>query len=131
MSKVKSMDELNALQKEILESKQEQYKDKVVINVSLATCSIAAGGQKALEALKNAVATYAAESILPQVEFVSSGCMTFCYAEPTVIVSVPGREPVTFGWVDEEKAQHIVNDFIAKGEDVDGVIPVNYERTVL
>jgi NADP-reducing hydrogenase subunit HndB len=67
---------------------------------------------------------------LGNVEFVQSGCMTYCYAEPTVEISLPGQEPVVFGKVDAEKAKVLVEKYIKNGEMVDGVIPVGYDRVV-
>ncbi|MCL2727435.1 MAG: SLBB domain-containing protein, partial [Bacteroidales bacterium] len=55
-----------------------------------------------------------------------TGCMGYCYAEPTVEVIVPGSNPVVFGFVDEKKAREIVSKYIKEGESVEGVVPVNY-----
>ena len=65
------------------------------------------------------------------VEFIQSGCMTVCYAEPTVEISLPCKEPVVFGYVDVEKAKTLVQKYVKAGELVDGVIPAGYERVVL
>jgi NADP-reducing hydrogenase subunit HndB len=62
------------------------------------------------------------------VEFKQSGCMCFCFAEPTVEVTLHGREPVVFGYVDAAKAEAIVEKYIMNGEMLDGVIPVNYTK---
>ena len=58
-----------------------------------------------------------------------SGCMGYCFAEPTVEVTLPGKEPVVFGYVDERRADQIIEKYIKTGELVDGLIPVNY-RTI-
>jgi NADP-reducing hydrogenase subunit HndB len=55
--------------------------------------------------------------------------MGFCYAEPTVEITLPGKEPVVFGQVDKAKAREIIDRYIIKGELVDGIIPVNF-RTI-
>jgi NADP-reducing hydrogenase subunit HndB len=95
-----------------------------IVNVSLGTCSIASGAHTALSAMKDAVA----ELNLPDVEFTQSGCMCYCFAEPTVEVRLAGKDPVVFGYVDEARAHEIVERYIGKGEPVDGIIPVNYEK---
>ncbi len=100
---------------------------KTVVNVSCGTCGISAGAERVLDIMRR---TAAAENIA-SIEFFRSGCMTYCYAEPTVTITRPGREPVTFGFVDEKKAKALVSRFIAKGADVEGVIPAGYERVVL
>ena len=55
------------------------------------------------------------------------GCMGYCYAEPTIEVTLPESEPVVFGGVNREKADEIIEKYIKVGELVDGIIPVNYE----
>ena len=56
-----------------------------------------------------------------------TGCMGYCYAEPTIEVTLPGNDPVVFGDVDKEKAIQIVDRYVGKGEMLSGVIPVNYD----
>ena len=126
MSTIASLDALRARREEIL-ARQKARNGKIVINVSLATCSIAAGGKVALEAMQDEVALNG----LANVEFMQSGCMTFCYAEPTVEITLPGKAPVVFGGVDEAKARELVTEYVMKGEPVEGIIPVTYERVVL
>ncbi len=126
MSTIKSIEDLKAKREAIL-ARNASRKNKTLINVSLATCSIAAGGKAALEAMQDEVA----QNGLTDVEFMQSGCMTFCYAEPTVEITLPGKEPVVFGGVDETKARALVTEYVMKGEPVEGIIPVTYERVVL
>ncbi|MFO7617083.1 MAG: (2Fe-2S) ferredoxin domain-containing protein, partial [Bacteroidales bacterium] len=54
------------------------------------------------------------------------GCMGYCYAEPTVEVTIPGAEPVVFGYVDTRRADEIIERYIKNGERVGDVIPVTY-----
>ncbi|KAF5045493.1 NADP-reducing hydrogenase subunit HndB [anaerobic digester metagenome] len=126
MSTIRTLEELKAKRQEILDRKAAKN-GKTIINVSLATCSIAAGGKAALEAMQDEVA----QNGLTGVEFMQSGCMTYCYAEPTVEITLPGKAPVVFGGVDEAKARELVTEYVMKGEPVEGIIPVNYERVVL
>jgi len=126
MSIIKSYEDLKAKRQEIL-SRRTERQNKTIINVSLATCSIAAGGKAALDAMQDEVA----QNGLGNVEFMQSGCMTYCFAEPTVEITLPGKAPVVFGNVDETKARELVTEYVMKGEPVEGIIPVNYERVVL
>ena len=126
MSTIATLDALRAKREEIL-ARQKARQNKVLINVSLATCSIAAGGKVALEAIQDEVALNG----LTNVEFMQSGCMTFCFAEPTVEITLPGKAPVVFGGVDETKARELVTEYVMKGEPVEGIIPVTYQRVVL
>ncbi|MFA6128447.1 MAG: NADH-ubiquinone oxidoreductase-F iron-sulfur binding region domain-containing protein [Bacteroidales bacterium] len=52
-----------------------------------------------------------------------TGCMGYCFAEPTVEVTLPGHDPYVFGFVDNKKADEIIENYIKKGELVDGIIP--------
>ena len=126
MSIIKSYEDLKAKRQEIL-SRRTERQNKTIINVSLATCSIAAGGKAALDAMQDEVA----QNGLGNVEFMQSGCMTFCFAEPTVEITLPGKEPVVFGGVDEAKARELVTEYVMNGEPVEGIIPVTYQRAIL
>ena len=57
-----------------------------------------------------------------------TGCMGYCYAEPTVEVKKPGHDPIVFGHVDIKKGQELVTKYIMQDEILEGVIPVNYEK---
>ena len=56
-----------------------------------------------------------------------TGCMGYCYAEPTVEIKLPEKDPVVFGFVDLKRADLIIEKYIKEGELIDGIIPVNYE----
>jgi NADP-reducing hydrogenase subunit HndB len=126
MAKIQSLAELLKKREELQAAAAQTKKDKVVVNVSLATCGIASGGKEILAVMRDEAKAQG----LDNVEFVQSGCMTYCYAEPTVEISLPGQEPVVFGRVDKEKAKVLVAKYIKSGELVDGVIPIAYERVV-
>jgi len=55
-----------------------------------------------------------------------TGCMGYCYAEPTIEIKLPGQEPLVFGYVDKAKVEEIIDKYIRKGILVDGIIPVTY-----
>ena len=122
MEKIKSAADLASLRNRLIESARKNT--NTIVNVSLGTCGIASGAQTALSAMKDAVA----ELNLPDVEFTQSGCMCYCFAEPTVQVTRQGEDPVVFGYVDATRAKRIVETYIGKGEPVDGVIAVDYEK---
>ena len=56
-----------------------------------------------------------------------TGCMGYCYAEPTVEVTLPGKEPVVFGHVLKKKAEEIIEVYIKRGELIDGIIPLTFK----
>lgn len=127
MSKIKSFADLKKIRDEQQAEQHTQTKDgtaerMVKLKVAMATCGIASGARETMEFLSEALEKRGINAIVTQV-----GCMGYCYAEPTIEVSLPGGEPVVFGDVNREKADLIIESYIKGGELVDGVIPVNYE----
>jgi NADP-reducing hydrogenase subunit HndB len=96
-------------------------KKLVEIKVAMATCGIASGAKSVMEFL---IEELPKRNIVARVK--KTGCMGYCYAEPTIEITMPDEEPMMFGYVDIKKADEIIEKFIKKGELVDGVIPINY-----
>lgn len=94
----------------------------VQIKVGMATCGIASGAKDTMNFFVEETSHQAIDAVVTQ-----TGCMGFCYAEPTVEVTLPGKEPVVFGNVDKVKAREIIDRYIIKGELVDGIIPMNFK----
>lgn len=126
MAKISSVADLMKLQEES-KAKAAAKKDKIVVNVSLATCSIASGGKVVMEAMKDE----ATKQGINNVEYMQSGCMTYCHSEPTVVVTLPGKDPVCFGKLDEAGARELVQKYLKSGEVTGTVVPVNYNRVEL
>lgn len=127
MAKVKSLDDLRKMRDELkskvdLREKGENAEKVVQIKVSMATCGIASGAKEIMNYMIEELEHRSIEGIVTQ-----TGCMGFCYAEPTIEVTLPNEAPVVFGFVDTRKASEIIEKYIKKGELVDGIIPVNYE----
>lgn len=93
----------------------------ISIKVGMATCGIASGAKEIMDYFLEETEQQAID-----VEISKTGCIGYCYAEPTVEVSLPGREPVVFGYVNKNRAQEIIDKYIMKGELVDDVIPINF-----
>jgi NADP-reducing hydrogenase subunit HndB len=96
----------------------------VQIKVGMATCGIASGAKETMTYFIEETEHQAIDAVITQ-----TGCMGYCYAEPTVEVTLPGREPVVFGFVNKKKAAEIIDRYIIQGELVDGLIPITY-RTI-
>jgi NADP-reducing hydrogenase subunit HndB len=96
--------------------------DLIEVKVSLATCGIASGAKAIMDFF---IEQFERRNIAGVVT--RTGCMGYCYAEPTVEVRLPGREEVVFGYVDIRRADQIIEKYIKTGEFVDGIIPVNYQ----
>jgi NADP-reducing hydrogenase subunit HndB len=126
MEKIQSVADLKKFQARY-QARMAARSEKVCVNVSLATCGIASGGKAVMAALQDELARQG----ITNVEFMQSGCMTYCHSEPTVEVTLPGKEPVVFGHLDEASARELVRKYIKGGELVPGVVPVNYVRVVL
>lgn len=127
MAKIKSLDDLRKMKENLqskinLREKGEDPGSHVQIKVAMATCGIASGAKTVMEFLMEELEKRGIESVVTQ-----TGCMGYCYAEPTIEVTVPGKEPVVFGYVDTKKADEIIEKYIKNGELVDGIIPMNYE----
>ena len=94
----------------------------VQVRVAMATCGIASGAKEVMEFFVEQLDRRNIQGVVTQ-----TGCMGYCYAEPTIEVTLPGKEPVVFGYVNLKRADIIIEKYIKTGELVDGIIPVNYE----
>jgi NADP-reducing hydrogenase subunit HndB len=94
----------------------------VQIRVAMATCGIASGAKQVMEFFIEEFDKRNIQAVVTQ-----TGCMGYCFAEPTIEVTLPGQAPVVFGYVDTKKADDIIEKYVKNGELVDGIIPVNYE----
>lgn len=127
MTKIKSLADLKkmkeGLQSKIsLREKSNNPEELVQVRVAMATCGIASGAKEVMDFMIGAFEKRNISAVVTQ-----TGCMSYCYAEPTIEVTLPGQEPVVFGYVDVKKADEIIEKYIKQGELVEGIIPVNYE----
>lgn len=129
MAKVKSLDDLRKMRDEVkskldLREKGDSPDKLVQVKVSMATCGIASGAKEIMGYFIEELDHRSIEGVVTQ-----TGCMGYCYAEPTIEVTLPGQEPVVFGHVDTKKASEIIEKYIKRGELVDGIIPQSYHTT--
>ncbi len=127
MSKIKSLADLKQMKQRFEEEisireKSDNPEGLVQIRVAMATCGIAAGARAVMNAMIDRIDKDGISAIVTQ-----SGCMGYCFAEPTIEVTKPGEDPIVFGKVDVAKATEIIEKYILQGELVDGIIPVNYQ----
>jgi len=127
MNKITSLADLKRMKDQVqsnlrLRENSDAAETLVQIRVGMATCGIASGAKETMNFLLEETSHQAIDAVITQ-----TGCMGFCYAEPTVEITLPGKEPVVFGHVDKSKAREIIDRFIIKGELVDGIIPVNFK----
>lgn len=128
MAKIKSLDELKKIKADVqgqvaLREKGENIDSLIQIKVAMATCGIAAGAREIMDFMIQD--TY--KEGIQNVVVTQTGCMGYCYAEPTIQVTLPNQEPVVFGGVTQAKAKEIIEKYLKNGELVDGIIPVTHK----
>ncbi|EYE88688.1 NADP oxidoreductase [Fervidicella metallireducens AeB] len=116
MAGIKSLDELKALRdkhrESVLGRDTGDSENKIRITVGMATCGIASGARETI----NAIIDEVAKEHLMNVVVVQSGCLGYCYAEPTVEVRFPGKEAVLYGNIDAKRGRELVQRHIKNGE---------------
>ena len=127
MIKIKSLDDLKRLKEELnvkidLRENGSIQEQLVQVKVAMATCGIASGAKAIMEFFIEELEKRNIDALVTQ-----TGCMGYCYAEPTIEVTLPGKEPFVFGNVSKAKADEIIEKYNKSGELVDGIIPVTYQ----
>lgn len=125
--KVKSLADLKKIKADVhdkikLREQSENADHLVQVKVAMATCGIASGAKEIMSYIIDELDFQGIDGIVTQ-----TGCMGYCYAEPTIEVIIPGKDPVVYGFVSKAKAKEIIETYVVKGELVDGIIPINYK----
>jgi NADP-reducing hydrogenase subunit HndB len=128
MTKIKSFPDLkrhrdNILSRFELSEKETGHESHVHVKIAMATCGLAAGAKQIMDFFTEQLDRRNIDG-----EVTQTGCMGYCYAEPTVEVLVPGKEPIVFGYVDVKRADEIIEKYIKGGTLVEGIIPMNYKK---
>jgi NADP-reducing hydrogenase subunit HndB len=127
MTKVKTLADLKRLREDLqekirLRESGDHPESTIQVKVAMATCGIASGAKDVMTFFLEELEKRGIDSVVTQ-----TGCMGYCYAEPTVEITLPGQDPLVFGFVDTRKADEIIEKYIKKGELVDGIIPITYQ----
>jgi NADP-reducing hydrogenase subunit HndB len=127
MGQVKSLADLRKIKEDLqgkmsLRENSNNPESLVQVRVAMATCGIASGAKQVMDFFIEEFEKRNIQAVVTQ-----TGCMGYCFAEPTVEITLPGQTPVVYGYVDTKKADDIIEKYIKNGELVDGIIPVNYE----
>ncbi len=127
MEKIKTIEDLRNLKKKLqktigLREKSDNPNTIVQIRVAMATCGIASGAKETMIFFIEELEKRGIDAIVTQ-----TGCMGYCYAEPTVEITLPGKDPVVFGDVVSTKADLLIEKYIKTGKLVDGLIPITYK----
>jgi len=128
MEKIKSLADLKKRRENLQSALQlrelgDNMDEVIQIKVAMATCGIASGAKQTMEAIIDECQKRNLPVVVTQ-----TGCMGYCYAEPTVEVKKPGAEPVVFGNLKADKAVELVEKYLVGNELLEGIIPVNYEK---
>ncbi len=110
---IKSLDELRKLRSSLqgtidLREKGESDQGIIEILIGMATCGIAAGARDTF----NEFLVVLEEKNLKNVRLVSVGCLGMCSMEPTIQISVPGREPILYGKITKDKVLEVIDKVI-------------------
>ena len=127
MNKVKTLDDLRKMRDTLrstldIREKSNHPEQMVQIRISMATCGIAAGAKEIMNYFIEALDREKVDALVTQ-----TGCMGYCYAEPTVEITKPGKDPIVFGHVTTERAEEIIQKYLKNDELVADIIPVNFE----
>jgi NADP-reducing hydrogenase subunit HndB len=127
MNKIKSLEDLRKMKQNLehemnIREKSNEPESLVQIRVAMATCGIASGARTVMNTLVEKIEKDKIPAVVTQ-----GGCMGYCYAEPTIEVKVPGKDPVVFGNVDSQRAIDILEKYVVNGELLEGIIPTNYQ----
>ena len=128
MNKIKNLADLRDLKEKLqsktkIRDKSETPEHMVQVKVAMATCCIASGSRETMNYIVDELDKRNIDAVVTQ-----TGCMGYCYAEPTVEIILPGKEPLVFGYVDIKKADEIIEKYVKSGILVEGIIPVNYKK---
>ena len=93
----------------------------IQIKVGMATSGIASGAKETMSYLISELDKRQIKALVMQV-----GDMGYCHAEPTVEVTIPGKDPIVFGNVNIARADELIDKYIVKGELIEGILPANY-----
>ena len=119
-----TLDKVKELQAQLKETVGERPADakKTRVLVGMATCGLASGAGKVMNALKMACETL---GIADEVELVSTGCIGLCQYEPLVEVLAPGKEKVTYIKMNAEKAEEVARKHLQGGKALGKSMAIN------
>nr|WP_121958699.1 (2Fe-2S) ferredoxin domain-containing protein [Petrotoga sp. 9PWA.NaAc.5.4] len=115
MPKLKNTDELRKLIKELKEKKD---KESIYLKVALGTCGVSSGAEDTYNELLKIIQ----EKKLSNVKVIKTGCLGYCYAEPTVEIDEPGKKPILYGNVTEKKVNDLVKTHLIEGKILEDLV---------
>ncbi len=101
---------LEGLRKLREEIKGKSDDKKITILVGMGSCGIAAGAKETMKAFENLVEKKGLSNVIIK----PTGCMGFCYVEPTVEISMPGMPRALYGKIKSELVERIIDEHIIR-----------------
>ena len=122
MTKIRSLEELAQMRDKLsadirIRELSNDPEKMVQVRIAMSTCGISAGAKETMTRMITLLDDRKVDAIVTQ-----CGCMGYCFAEPTVEVQLPGKEPVVFSKVSTQRAEQIVDRYIIKGEPCDELL---------
>lgn len=121
MAQIKTLEDLEALKRKVHELMDTRIKGNTPnltqIKVAMSTCGISAGSKEIFDYMFEKINQKNLDIVLTQTE-----CMGYCNQEPTIEVTIEGKQPVIFGNVDKKRADEILDKYISKGDQIEGII---------
>ena len=124
MARINSIDDLQQIKEKRSQTDASNIQNPhmVRVKVALATCGIASGAKDIHDYIREELNKRGIPSVVSK-----TGCMCYCYAEPTIEIIRGNQPPVVFGYVTRKKVDEIIEKYILNGEPVSGIIPMNYK----
>ncbi|MEA1885908.1 MAG: hypothetical protein U9N72_01685 [Bacteroidota bacterium] len=88
-----------------------RYPDEAVIFIGMASCGIAAGALKTKRVIQESLDKYKLKASIVEV-----GCIGTCYLEPIVDITLKDHPRISFGNVDEKRAEHIIKKVLVEND---------------
>ena len=122
MTKVESLDALKQMRERLrsdmnIRENSNHPEDLPQIRISMGTCGIAAGAKEVMSRFISELRARNVDAVVTQTDF-----MGHCEAEPTVEITLPGREPVLYGDVTPDRVAAIIDKYIRNGQPAEGII---------
>lgn len=122
MTKVESLDALKQMRERLrsdmnIRENSNHPEDLPQIRISMGTCGIAAGAKEVMSRFISELRARNVDAVVTQTD-----CMGHCEAEPTVKITLPGREPVLYGDVTPDRVAAIIDKYIRNGQPAEGII---------
>lgn len=113
---IKSLEELRALRNSLLDQvnlreKGESSQTIIELLVGMGTCGIASGARDSFNKLLEII-----EKENLNAKVIGVGCAGYCSLEPTIQVNIPGKEPVMYGHMTEDKMQKLIDVVVKNGD---------------